>query len=81
MVHLSVSQIFLVFVSEPAVSLQPAFTLSSLLSPPPQHLAGLQPAIILAHILYYTVPSDRVMIPALPSRFRLRLRLRAGSCS
>ena len=48
MAHLSVSQIFLVFVSEPAVSLQPAFTLSLLLSPPPQHLAGLQPAIILA---------------------------------
>ena len=48
MAHLSVSQIFLVFVSEPAVSLQPAFTLSPLLSPPPQHLAGLQPTIILA---------------------------------
>ena len=48
MAHLSVSQIFLVFVSEPAVSLQSVFTLSPLLSPPPQHLAGLQPAIILA---------------------------------
>ena len=50
MVHLSLSQTFLVLVSEPAVSLQPAFTLSPLLSPPPQHLAGLQPTIILAHI-------------------------------
>jgi hypothetical protein len=35
----------LVFAYEPAVSLQPAFTLSSLLSPAPQHLAGLPPAI------------------------------------
>ena len=48
MAHLSISQTFLVFLSEPAVSLQPAFTLSPLLSTPPQHLAGLQPAIILA---------------------------------
>ena len=32
MTYLSVSQIFLVFVSEPAVNLQPAFTLSSSLS-------------------------------------------------
>ena len=48
MAHLSVSHIFLVFVSELAVSLQPAFTLSPLLSPPPHYLAGLQPAIILA---------------------------------
>jgi hypothetical protein len=48
MSHLSVSHIFLVFVSESAISLQPAFTLSPLLSLPPQHLAGLQPAIILA---------------------------------
>jgi hypothetical protein len=45
---MSVSQTFLVFVSELAVSLQPAFTLSPLLFSPPQHLAGLQPAIILA---------------------------------
>ena len=45
MTHLSVSQIFLVFAYEPAVSLQPTFTLSSLLSPAPQHLAGLPPAI------------------------------------
>ena len=43
-----VSQTFLVFVFEPAVSLQSAFTLSPLLSSPSQHLAGLQPAIILA---------------------------------
>ena len=48
MAHMFVSQTFLVFVFEPAVSLQPAFTLSPLLSPPPQHLAGLQPVIILA---------------------------------
>ena len=48
MAHLYLSQIFLVLVSEPAVSLQPAFTLSVLLSPLPQHLAGLQPTIILA---------------------------------
>jgi len=48
---LSVSQNFLVFVPEPAVSLQSAFTLSPLLSPPPQHLASLQPTIILTLIL------------------------------
>jgi hypothetical protein len=48
MAHLSVSPTFLVFVSKPAVSLQPAFTLSPLLSPPPQHLADLQSTIILA---------------------------------
>jgi len=48
MAHLSVSQIFLIFVSKPAVSLQPVFTLFPLLSPSHQHLAGLQPAIILA---------------------------------
>jgi hypothetical protein len=40
MVHLSVSQTFLVFVSEPAVSLQPVFTLSHLLSSPPQHFTA-----------------------------------------
>ena len=33
---------------EPVVSLQPASPLSPPLSPPPQHLVGLQPAIILA---------------------------------
>ena len=33
---------------KPAVSLQPASHLSPPLSPPPQHLVGLQPAIILA---------------------------------
>jgi len=41
---MSVSHTFLVFVPELAVNLQPAFTLF----PPPQHLADLQPAIILA---------------------------------
>ena len=44
MAHLSLSQTFLVLVPKPVVSLQPA----SPLSPPPQHLVGLQPAIILA---------------------------------
>ena len=48
MAHLSLSQTFLVLVSKPAVSLQPASPLSPSLSPPPQHLVGLQPAIILA---------------------------------
>ena len=48
MVHLSLSQTFLVLVPKPAVSLQPASPLSPPLSPPPQHLVGLQPAIILA---------------------------------
>jgi len=38
----------LVLVPKPAVSLQPASPLSPPLSPPPQHLVGLQPAIILA---------------------------------
>ena len=44
MAHLSLSQSFLVHVPKLAVSLQPA----SALSPPPQHLASLQLAIILA---------------------------------
>ena len=48
MAHLSLSQIFLVLVPKPTVSLQPASPLSPPLSPPPQHLVGLQPAIILA---------------------------------
>jgi len=48
MAHLSLSQTFLVLVPKPAVSLQPASSLSPPLSPPPQHLVGLQPAIILA---------------------------------
>ena len=48
MAHLSLSQTFLVLVPKPAVSLQPASHLSPPLSPPPQHLVGLQPAIILA---------------------------------
>ena len=48
MAHLSLSQGFLVPVPKLAVSLQPAFSLSPLFSPPPQHLASLQPTIILA---------------------------------
>jgi len=43
MAHLSLSQSFLVF-----VSIQPASPLSPLFSPPHQHLASLQPTIILA---------------------------------
>jgi len=43
MTHLSLSQSFLVLVSKPVVSLQPA----SPLSPPPQHSAYLQLAIVL----------------------------------
>jgi hypothetical protein len=39
-------------VSKLAANLQPTFYLSPLLSPPPQHLAFLQPPIILA--LRYT---------------------------
>ena len=54
MTHLSLSQSFLVTVSKQAISLQPA----SPLSPPPQHLAGLQPIIILAlTILCYLLSS------------------------
>lgn len=37
--------------SKPAVTLQPASPLSPLISPPPQHLACLQPVIILALIV------------------------------
>jgi len=48
MAHLSLSQSFLVFVSKLAVSLQPASPLSLPFSPPHQHLASLQPTIILA---------------------------------
>jgi len=52
MAHLSLSQTFVVLVSEPAVSLQSAFTLSPLLTPPHYHLADLQPTIILAQVTY-----------------------------
>ena len=48
MAHLSLSQGFLVPVPKLAVSLQPASPLSSPFSPPPQHLASLEPTIILA---------------------------------
>ena len=48
MVHLSLSQFFLVLVHKRAVSLQPISLLFPLLSPPPQHLANLQLTIILA---------------------------------
>ena len=48
MAHLSLSQSFLVIMSKLAVSLQPASPLSPPFSPPHQHLASLQPTIILA---------------------------------
>jgi len=48
MAHLSLSQFFLVLVYKRAVSLQSISLLFPLLSPPPQHLANLQPTIILA---------------------------------
>jgi hypothetical protein len=48
MAHLSLSQGFLVPVPKLAVSLQPASPLSPPFSPPPQHLASLQPNVILA---------------------------------
>ena len=48
MAHLSLLQSFLVFVSNLAVGLEPASPLSPLFSPPHQHLASLQPTIILA---------------------------------
>lgn len=44
MAHLPLSQNFLVLVSKPDVSLQPA----SHISPPLEHLADLEPPIILA---------------------------------
>lgn len=47
MAHLSLSQVFLVFVSEMAVRLQSTSTLSPLLSSSPQHSAFFQPTIIL----------------------------------
>ena len=47
MAHLSVSYIFLVLCLSRLQAYSP-FLLSPLLSPPPQHLASLQPAIILA---------------------------------
>ena len=49
MAHLSLSQSFLVPVPKLAVRLQHA-SLSPLFPPPPQHLASLQPTIILALI-------------------------------
>jgi len=48
MAHLSFSQSFLVIVSKLAVSLQAVSPLSPPFSPPHQHLASLQPTIILA---------------------------------
>jgi len=48
MVHVFLSQSFLVLAAKLAVRLQPASHLSSLLSPSPQYLASLQSAIILA---------------------------------
>ena len=48
MSHLSLSQNFLIFVSNPAVSLQSVCPLSPPFSLPRQHLASLQPTIILA---------------------------------
>ena len=48
MAYLSLSQCFLVPVPKLAVSLQPASPLSPPFSPPPHHLASLQPTIILA---------------------------------
>ena len=48
MAHLSLSQSFLIPVPKLAVRLQPASPLSLPFSPPPQHLASLQPTIILA---------------------------------
>jgi len=48
MAHLSLPQSFLVLVSNPTVSLQSACPLSPLFSLPRQHLAGLQPTIILS---------------------------------
>jgi hypothetical protein len=50
MVHLSLSQNFLVLVPKLAVRLQLASPLSPPFSPLPQHLASLQPTIILALI-------------------------------
>jgi len=50
MVHLSLSQSFLVPVAKLAVSLQHASLLYPLFSPPPQHLARLQSTIILVLI-------------------------------
>ena len=48
MTHLSLSQSFLVHVPKLAISLQSASPLSHPFSHPPQHLAGLQPTVILA---------------------------------
>ena len=48
MAYLSLSQSFLVPVPKLAVRLEPASPLSPPFSPPPQHLASLQPTIILA---------------------------------
>jgi len=51
MVHLSLSQSFLVLVLKPAVRLQPSSHFSPPLSSPHQHLAILPSVIILALIL------------------------------
>ena len=56
MAYLSLSQSFLVIVSKLAVNLQPASPLSPPFSPLHQHLASLQPTIILALILLLTEP-------------------------
>jgi len=53
MVHFSLTQSFFVLVPNLAVSLQSASPLSPHFSPPPQHLAGLQPTIILALMIVY----------------------------
>jgi hypothetical protein len=64
MVHLFLSQNFLVLVSKPAVSLQSASLLSLLLSPQPQYLAGLLSTIILALIqkhVPFSIPRPQVL--------------------
>ena len=55
MTHLSLSQSFLIPVPKLAVRLQLASPLSPPFSPPPQHLASLQPTIILTLIIYTSI--------------------------
>ena len=81
MAHLSLSQIFLVLVPKPVVSLQPVSPLSPLFSPPPHHLAVLQPAIILA-LMYFCgkMTSLSLLFTLIEIRFNNVTNNEGGTC-
>ena len=76
MAHLSLSQIFLVLVPKLAVSLHPT---SPLFSPPPYHLAGLQPTIILALSVAYRQKAEKGSFYRQGDR-QCRFRLATAQC-